>query len=193
MKTISVDRARISSETAQTMPRLFVALRPPAAVRDALLAIQGGVEGARWQDDDQFHLTVRYIGEVDGRTANDIADLLSGVTARPFEIALSGVGSFDKRGRTDTLWAGVAPLEPLAALHKKVDHALVRLGVPPEGRAYRPHITLARGRMGPVDGFLAGHGGLTGDLFEIRHFALYESIMGAGGSAYIEAARYALG
>lgn len=174
------------------MPRLFIAIRPPATVRDALVAIQGGVEGARWQDDDQLHLTLRYIGEVDGRTADDIADLLGSVSARHFEIALAGVGSFDRKGRIDTLWAGVTPHEPLAALHRKIDHMLVRLGLPPEGRTYKPHVTLARGRMGPIDGFLVRRGNLTSAPFTVDHFALYESITGDEGSVYVEAARYRL-
>jgi RNA 2',3'-cyclic 3'-phosphodiesterase len=162
-------------------------------VRDALIAIQSDVEGARWQDDDQLHLTLRYIGAVDGRTANDIVDILGDVSVLPFEIALSGVGSFERKGRTDTLWAGVTPNGALAALHKKIDYALVRLGLPAEGRAYKPHITLARGKMGAIDNFLGRHGGITSAPFEIGHFALYESVIGRNGSVYIEAARYTLG
>jgi RNA 2',3'-cyclic 3'-phosphodiesterase len=187
-----VELLRFSSETGIAVPRLFVAIRPPAPVRDALTAIQDGVECARWQDDDQLHLTLRYIGDVDGRTAADVAELLESITARRFEIALAGCGSFDKRGRIDTLWAGVTPQAPLAALHHKIDHALVRLGLPPERRAYRPHITIARGRMGPLDSFMVRHGGLTGAPFAVDHFTLYESIKGDKGSVYIEAARYAL-
>lgn len=174
------------------MPLLFVAVRPPAPIRDALLAIQDRVEGARWQDDDQLHLTLRYIGEVDGRAADDIVETLEGISARPFEIALSGVGSFARKGRIDTLWAGVMPHEPLAALHKKLDHALVRIGLPPEGRAYRPHITLARGRMGVLDAFVARNAGLASAPFAVTSFGLYESSVGTNGSAYLEAARYSL-
>lgn len=174
------------------MPRLFVAIRPPAPIRDALLAIQDGVEGARWQDDEQLHLTLRYIGDVDGRMADDIAELLESIAARRFEIALSGVGAFDRKGRIETLWAGVTPFDPVAALHRKIDTMLVRLGLPPEGRAYRPHVTIARGRMGPLDAFMAMHGGLAIGPFTVDRFALYESITGDSGSVYIEAARYDL-
>jgi RNA 2',3'-cyclic 3'-phosphodiesterase len=193
MTTISVDRTRISSETGKTMPRLFVAIRPPPSIRDALIAIQGGVEGARWQDDDQLHLTLRYIGDVDGHTANDIAECLESVSTRRFEITLAGVDSFNRKGRSDTLWAGVTPHEPLAALHRKIDQMIVRLGLKPEGRAYKPHITLARGRMGALDAFMARHGGLSSAPFTVDHFALYESITGDEGSVYVEAARYPLG
>ncbi len=176
------------------MFRLFVAIRPPAAIRAQLLTIQGGVEGARWQDDDQLHLTLRYIGEVERRTAEDIATALADVRAAPMTLALSGVGVFEHKGHIDTLWAGVTPAEPLAALHKKIDHALVRLGLPAEGRAYRPHITLARGRMrGPIDGFLAAHGSLSSEPFAVTQFTLFESRLGNDGATYEIIADYPLG
>src|SRR5438067_5683754 len=126
------------------MHRLFVAIRPPPAVRAHLLALMGGVGGARWQGDEQLHLTLRFIGEVDRHRAADIDAALAGIVHPPFEAAIDGVGSFERRGAPAALWAGVAPQEPLRTLHKKVDQAIVRTGLPPEGRAYLPHITLAR-------------------------------------------------
>lgn len=171
------------------MHRLFVALRPPPAVRTALAATMNGVLQARWQDDDQLHLTVRYIGEVDGRMAEDVVLALGQVRAPPIEVALSGVGAFDKKGRVDALWAGVAPHDALAALHRKVDHALIRLGLPPEGRAYLPHVTLARisrgAAFGPeIERWQAVHAGLSSPPFTIEHMTLFESHLGG------EAARY---
>jgi RNA 2',3'-cyclic 3'-phosphodiesterase len=176
------------------MPRLFVAIRPPPAIRAQLIALQNGVEGARWQDDDQLHLTLRFIGDVDARTADDVLATLSHIQGSPFTIALNGVGTFDRKGRVETLWAGVKPPAPLAALHHKIDHALVRMGLPPEGRAYLPHITLARfGRSGGVpDAFLAAHAGLSSDAFAVRHFALFESNLGSGGARYDLVERWAL-
>ena len=91
------------------MHRLFVGLRPPEAIRARLLAIMGGIPGARWQSDDQLHLTLRFIGEVDRPQAEDAALALSGVQFPPFEVALAGVGMFDTRGRPNALWAGVRP------------------------------------------------------------------------------------
>ena len=126
------------------MHRLFVALRPPPAIRALLAATQGGVPHARWQDDDQLHLTLCYIGEVERPVAEDVALALGQVHALAPSIALAGVGAFDKQGRVDTLWAGVTPHDALAALQKKVDQTMVRIGLPPERRAYLPHITLAR-------------------------------------------------
>ena len=177
---------------SRPMQRLFVAIRPPAPVRSALLSLAGGVEGARWQDDEQLHLTLRFIGDVDRHRANDIADLLGGIRFTPFDVRIEGVGSFDRKGVVDTLWAGVQPREALAQLHRKVDRACVRAGLPPEGRAYLPHVTLARfGRGGAlVDAFLAVHAGLAGPSFRVDGFTLFESRLGHDGARYEAVADY---
>lgn len=176
------------------MHRLFVALRPPVQIRTQLLSMMQGVEGARWQSDDQIHLTLRFVGEVDRHLANDIAASLARIVASAPELALSGVGTFDRRGRVDTLWAGVTPAAPLAALHAKVDRACVSAGVAPDDRAYLPHITLARfNRAGAgLDAFLADHAGLASAPFTITEFGLYESILGRSGAVYHLAERYPL-
>jgi 2'-5' RNA ligase len=176
------------------MHRLFVALRPPAAIRARLLDLMHGVDGARWQQDDQLHLTLRFIGEVDRHRANDIAAALGRVTAPAIDMTLSGVGMFDRRGRIDMLWAGVAPHDALASLHARVDRACLIAGVAPDSRAYLPHITLARlnRSAGPVDDFLARNAGLASPPFQIADFGLYESLMGHGGSVYHLAERYPL-
>lgn len=133
------------------MPVLFVALRLPPPLRDALEEVMDGVPGARWQSEEQLHLTLRYLGPVSPRQAEDVCDALAGVRAPPLRFAAAGVGAFGTNGRANALWAGVAPVAPLAALHRKIDHALVSAGLPPEGRAYLPHMTLARMRRGGVD------------------------------------------
>ncbi|WHO40515.1 RNA 2',3'-cyclic phosphodiesterase [Sphingobium sp. AP49] len=174
------------------MPRLFVAIRPPASIRAQLLSLNGGIPGARWQDDAQLHLTLRFIGEVDRHQANDIADALDAVRFAPFEVALAGAGYFDRRGVIDSLWAGVQPRDPLAHLHNKIDRACIRAGLGAEERAYLPHVTLARfGRQGgDVASFLALHAGLASPPFPVSEFALYESHIGHGGARYLPVARY---
>ncbi|MFN4097875.1 MAG: RNA 2',3'-cyclic phosphodiesterase [Sphingomonas sp.] len=176
------------------MHRLFVALRPPIAIRDHLIDLMDGVEGARWQDDDQLHITLRFIGEVDSRTAEDVATALSAIRFDLPPLRLNGCGTFETKGRPNALWAGVAPRDPLAALHKKVDRAMIAIGLEPEHRAYVPHITLARlaGSAGPVDSFLARHAALTSPEFMIAHMTLYESRLGHGGASYAPVERYAL-
>jgi 2'-5' RNA ligase len=177
------------------MHRLFVAIRPPAPVRAHLLALMGGVAGARWQDEEQLHLTLRFIGEVDRHRAADIDATLAGIVHPPIEVAIDGVGSFDRRGEPAALWAGVSPQEPLKTLHKKVDQALVRAGLEPERRAYVPHITLARlpRGAGPIGGFLASAGRTSGPAFRVDEFRLYESRLTPEGAVYTVAERYALG
>jgi 2'-5' RNA ligase len=176
------------------MHRLFVALRPPPAIRSLLLDLMEGVPGARWQDEDQLHVTLRYIGEVDGRTADDVVAALSAMRSAPLDLRLSGCGLFDTRGKPNALWAGVVPREPLAALHRKIDQAMVRIGLEPERRAYLPHITIARlsGASAPLDRFVADHAGLASPSFSIEHMTLYESHMGQGGSVYDAVERYPL-
>jgi 2'-5' RNA ligase len=177
------------------MIRLFVAIRPPAEIRARLLAAMGWVRGARWQSDDQLHLTLRFIGEVDRHQAEDVDAALAAIRQPRFEIALSGVGAFERRGEPTALWAGVAPHEPLRALHKKVDQAIARAGLEPERRAYAPHITLARmGRgAGPVQPLIESAGGLTSPAFAVDSFRLYESRLTPEGAVYEVAQTYPLG
>lgn len=177
------------------MHRLFVAIRPPAPVRQILLGAMGGISGARWQSDDQIHLTLRFIGEVDRNVARDIDAALAAVRLPRFEIALGGAGTFERRGRPDVVWIGAAPHEPLKALHKKIDQAIVRAGLEPERRAFHPHVTLARlnRESGPVLEFLAGAGGLKTPAFPVDRFELCESRLTPDGAVYSALERYALG
>ena len=177
------------------MHRLFVAIRPPAAIRAILLGAMGGISGARWQSEDQLHLTLRFIGEVDRHRAGDVHAALGAVHHAPFEIALSGIGAFERRGQAETVWAGVSPHEPLKALHNKVDTALSRVGVPPDERAYLPHITLARLKRssGHVGNLLEEAGGLTSPTFAVSDFALFESTLTPDGAVYSIVERYPLG
>ena len=177
------------------MHRLFAAIRPPDRIRDLLLGAMGGVSAARWQSDDQLHLTLRFIGEVDRHQAVDIQAALGAVHHEAFEVAVNGLGSFERRGRPEVIWAGVTPHEPLRALHKKVDQALARVGIDPDKRAYLPHITLARlnRSSGSVRGLMEESGGLSSPLFLVDSFVLYESELTPEGAVYTPIERYRLG
>lgn len=178
------------------MHRLFVALRPPKPMRACLIAAMGGVASARWQRDDQLHLTLRFIGEVDRHRASDIVAALDGVHHPRFALALDGMGQFDRKGRIDALWAGVTPHEAVRALHNKVEQALARVGVAPESRAFRPHITLARfsRSAGPLSALMPEARSVTSEPFEMSEFRLYESDLGHdSGAAYSVVERYPLG
>ncbi|HEX8124616.1 MAG TPA: RNA 2',3'-cyclic phosphodiesterase [Allosphingosinicella sp.] len=177
------------------MHRLFVAIRLPVTVRARLLDLMGGVAGARWLPDDQLHLTLRFVGEVDRHLARDVDAALSSVHHPRFSIGLNGLGAFERRGEPVTLWAGVSPHEPLRALHKKIDQALVRVGVEPDRRAYMPHITIARlpRGAGPVGSLVEQSGGVGGPTFDVEDFTLYESRLTPNGPLYEVVDRYRLG
>lgn len=175
------------------MHRLFVAIRPPARVREELLQMMHGVSAVRWQEEDQLHLTLRFIGEVDRHRAEDVAAVLGSIHHPRFAIALNGIGSFEKRGK-GVLWAGVTPQDELKKLHKKVDQACLGVGVHPDTRAYFPHITIGKlGRStGPIDALMQTSGGFRGEPFEVDSFLLYESDLTPSGPIYTIIARYAL-
>jgi 2'-5' RNA ligase len=176
------------------MHRLFVAIRPPRAIRDQLLDIMGSVAGARWQSDEQIHITLRFVGEVDRHRAEDLHAALCDVHQAGFEVALNGLGVFERRGEAVTLWAGIKPHDPLKALHKKVDQACLRAGVEPDHRAYMPHITLARLRgAGSMQPLLEKWGGIASPLFPVRQFCLFESELTPSGPIYSLVERYSLG
>ncbi|MBV9882577.1 MAG: RNA 2',3'-cyclic phosphodiesterase [Sphingomonadaceae bacterium] len=177
------------------MHRLFVAIRPPAPIRALLLGAMGGISGARWQREDQLHLTLRFIGEVDRHRAGDVHAALGAVHQPSFEVSVNGIGAFDRRGWPDAVWAGLAPHEPLKALHRKVDAALKRVGVAEDQRAFLPHITLARLKRssGTLGNLLEQVGGLTSPPFTVDHFALFESALTPDGAVYSMVERYRLG
>lgn len=168
------------------MIRLFVALELPETVRTRLALMQGGVPGAKWQREDQMHLTLRFIGDVDERMARDIDEALQTVHAPAFTFELAGVGDFGGKD-PHALWAGVRSNEHLIHLQKKVESALVRLGLEAETRKYTPHVTLARLRNAPhekVAEFIAHHSLFNSGPITVNDFALYSSQLGSGGSVY---------
>ena len=175
------------------MHRLFVAIRPPETVRERLLDLMEGVPDLRWQSDEQLHLTLRFIGEVERPMAEDLAAELERIRFERFMLSLHGTGKFEKR-RHGALWAGVAPKDQLKALNAKVERACQSAGLEPERRAYHPHITLARwkGKAPALDRFLERHGGLSSEPWEVGEFILYESRLGHDGAHYEEVVHYPL-
>ncbi|MEI9994085.1 MAG: RNA 2',3'-cyclic phosphodiesterase [Rhizomicrobium sp.] len=168
------------------MPRLFAALAIPDDVAPSLASLQGGVPGAHWQSREQLHLTLRFIGEVDGREAAMAHDALSAIDASAFTLALHGVGAFGGK-RPQALWAGVRPSEPLTHLQRKVETALQRVGLAADRQKYTPHVTLARlrgGSVGRVMDYLTDHALYSSPDFAVEGFILYSSVLTSDGSIY---------
>ncbi|HEY5337199.1 MAG TPA: RNA 2',3'-cyclic phosphodiesterase [Rhizomicrobium sp.] len=174
--------------------RLFVALSIPDSVAQSLLLIQGGVPGAHWQTREQLHLTLRFIGDVDGRQANDIHDMLSAISAPRFTLALHGAGEFGGKN-PHALWAGVRDAAPVNHLNRKIETAMQRIGLDAETRKFTPHVTLARLRASPrerVMDYVAAHALYASPDFEVRDFALFSSALTPNGSVYVPETVYAL-
>jgi 2'-5' RNA ligase len=177
------------------MHRLFVAIRPPEPIRDLLIDAMDQSADFRWQDDEQLHLTLRFVGEVDRPAAEDLAAALGLIRAAPLELRIAGVGRFEQRN-SGALWAGVEPKPPLAALAAKVERACQSIGLEPERRAFHPHITLARWkgrRTREVHDFLERRAGLSSPPFAVDRFVLFESRLSRHGAHYEEVAAYPLG
>lgn len=168
------------------MARLFVALSLPDDVAASLSCVQTGVPGARWQTREQLHLTLRFIGETDGRQAQAVHDALAVIEAPSFSLALHGVGEFGGK-RPAALWAGVRPNPALMHLQRKIETALQRIGSPADRPRYLPHITLARLRgtqQGHVMDYLTDHALYSSRPFTATAFILYSSLLTSDGSIY---------
>jgi 2'-5' RNA ligase len=177
------------------MIRLFVGLSLPEAVQSRLDTLCAGVQGARWVARESRHLTLRFIGDVTESVAADVDDALSEIEAPAFDLTLEGVGQFGSKGQARLLWAGAERHELLLHLAAKVESAVVRAGLEPEGRKFIPHVTLARlkdvreAQLGP---YLADHALFRAGPFRVDDFVLFSSFLSRNGAIYIPEAEYPL-
>ena len=178
--------------------RLFIAIRPPEAVREALLDTMEALDGARWVDEDNLHLTLRFVGAVERPVANDLAEALGRIDAPCFSLRIAGTGAFDRSRRHQSyphaVFASVPPSDPLESLRQKVERTCEASGLGRETRRFTPHTTLARTDRAtePVAGWLAAWGGLAAGPWLVDEFILFESHLGHTGAHYEEVVRYAL-
>ncbi|MGV1097793.1 RNA 2',3'-cyclic phosphodiesterase [Thiovibrio sp. JS02] len=177
------------------MYRLFTAIDLPEDVVARLCSICYGLPGAKWVQAAQMHLTLRFIGEVDGGVFQDIREGLAEIQAPAFSLRVRGLGCFPAQKAPRVLWAGLTPTEEVSALRNRIENALVRMGLAPEGRKYSPHITLARLRDAPlarVSRFLAGNGLFGTESFPVSEFHLYSSELTPRGAFHAIEASYPL-
>jgi len=178
------------------MIRLFAAVAIPPDVAKGLVRRQQGLPGARWRPPETLHVTLRFFGALAEDVAADLDAELAGVRVPPFELALSGVGSFGEGDELRAVWAGVEVSEPLRRLASRCEGAARRAGLKPEGRAWRPHVTLAylkRTDPGRAAAWIQGHNLLKSPPFGVSAFSLYSSWPSPEGSRYDLEREYPLG
>ena len=176
------------------MLRLFVGIGFPPELKLRLSLLCSGVPGAKWVDPGNFHLTLRFIGEIGEDVAADIDDALSRLRARRFTLEITGTGVFAGE-KPRSLWAGVERSPELTRLRDKVEQALIRVGLAPEPRKFSPHVTLARLRNSPPDKlreFLVAHAQFRADPLRVEGFSLIASFQTKSGSVYEDQADYPL-
>jgi len=177
------------------MFRLFVAIDLPEDIKKRIEPICCGVPGARWLEPEQWHLTLRFVGEVDGGLLRDILNSLGELQAEPFPLMLRGLGFFPLRGTPETIWVGVERSEGLTLLRGRVEAALAKAGVPRDGRKFAPHVAIARLRQPHVQrlaGYLSANGLFESPAFTVDCFGLYRSVLSSSGAHYDLEAEYPL-
>lgn len=176
------------------MPRLFTAIELPEGLREDLSALEAPLPGAVWTHEDNLHITLRFAGDIDNRTADEFAGELAHIELDAFSLHINGVGAF---GGNDPriIYASVAPCPQLEALARANERAARNAGLAAETRSFKPHVTLARLRRGrgeAVARFLQRHARFTSRPFAVTRFTLMSSRPKTGGGPYVEEASYPL-
>ncbi|MGV6903843.1 MULTISPECIES: RNA 2',3'-cyclic phosphodiesterase [unclassified Brucella] len=169
------------------MPRLFTALEIPRDAALSLSLLRGGLPGARWIDVENYHITLRFIGDVEGHMADEIANALDRVRRPEFMLNLSGVDAFGSK-KPHSIYAGVSPSPGLNALQAEIERICQRLRFPADPRKFTPHVTLARlknARIEDVVHYLSGRANFATLPFKVGRFVLMSSRDSVGGGPYI--------
>src|SRR5436305_5920298 len=177
------------------MPRLFTGLEIPPDIATELSLLRGGLSGARWIDVENYHLTLRFIGDIDERTARDVYSALERVRRPPLSVTLDGLSTFGG-DKPRAIVAKAKPEPPLVELQAEQERLMRRIGIPPEPRKFMPHVTLARLRAASamaVADYLGSRGYFPGRSFEANRFVLFSSRASIRGGPYLVPASYLLG
>jgi 2'-5' RNA ligase len=178
-----------------SMPRLFTGLEIPSDLAMDLSMLRGGLSGARWIDAENYHLTLRFIGDIDDSTAWDIHSILEKIRQPPFTVTIEGLSSFGG-SKPRALVAKAKAAAPLLELQAQQERLMRRIGIAPEPRKFTPHVTLARLRATSCAGvaeYLSARGYFLSRRFEARRFVLFSSRASTGGGPYVVEAAYPLG
>jgi len=176
-----------------TMPRLFIAIDLPEQIRDEIGDLYCAIKGARWVDENQLHLSLRFIGETDNETESRIIDAMEHVQFEPFTLSVNGTGFFPLRKDPTVLWIGIAACSELMQLQSRIERACDSVSLPADPRNFHPHITIARlnaPQHDRVAQFITEHNNFKTDKFEISDFHLYRSYLGKSGSQYVKEASF---
>lgn len=169
------------------MPRLFTALEIPRDAALSLSLLRGGLPGARWVDVENYHVTLRFFGDVEGHVADEICNALDRVRRPSFQIQLTGVGAFGSK-KPHAIYAGVAASPDLNALQAEIDRISRRLGLSADSRKFVPHVTLARLKSSsPLDiaAYLSSRGNFSTAPFRVSRFVMMSSRSSVGGGPYV--------
>lgn len=176
------------------MPRLFTGIEIPAAISAQLSYLRGGLPGARWIDPDNYHLTLRFVGDVDMDVAEEIAAGLARVRRAAFALELTELSTLGTR-KPRAVIARPGPTPELLDLQAEHERVIQRIGLPPETRKFTPHVTLARlrGATGrDIADYLTLRGGFAAGPFPVERFVLYSARNSTGGGPYVVEEAYPL-
>jgi RNA 2',3'-cyclic 3'-phosphodiesterase len=169
------------------MPRLFTGIEIPAEQREEIARLKVPLPGgSRWADPDDLHLTLRFVGDIEKPQAREFADNLETIDVDAFELRLAGLGVFGGN-EPRSIWTGVETSAPLEALARANDRAARAAGLPPDGRQFKPHVTLARVKHASADEVarvLQRIGAFRSKPFIVSRFVLFSAKPKTGGGPY---------
>ncbi|MEL7832520.1 RNA 2',3'-cyclic phosphodiesterase [Fodinibius sp. Rm-B-1B1-1] len=167
--------------------RLFIAIPISDAVKQKIGDLQQPIEGIRWQENEQMHLTLKFVGEADMQLKKSLQKRLDEIEHPTFTIDLKGFGYFPERGRPKVLWIGLRENSSLRVLQQKVEQKCQAVGIAPEDRPYKPHVTMARvqgASKRTVNAFINEHKKFTVRDMMINQFVLYKSKLQPDGAQH---------
>lgn len=176
--------------------RLFIALDPPQAVRDALTELYEPIRDLRWTRPEQLHVTMRFLGEVAPEAEERLIGRLAAIRVEPFLLPVEGVGAFPPKRPPHVLWAGIGSGHPrLFQLRQRIDDAILAAGIDADMRTFHAHITLARcgpAAARPAAEWQKRHATFAAPSFRVTSFNLYSSHPSPEGSTYTPEATFPL-